>query len=249
MEAGRRKLLLQIAACAVLACALTIALTYPVAFNAANHVPSDLGDPLLCCWLLWWNYEHILTLNFDGYWDAPIFHPFPKGLALAEHMFGPSLISAPLYPLTHDLVLIYNLLFLGTYFFALTGMVALARHLKLSWPAAWLAGIIFTFCSHHYSQIPHLQVLYGGLAPWSMFFLLRLTKKPGLWDALGLFASFWLICFSCLYHAAFFSVILGISGVFLFFSRRLWNKPKSLALILLAPVLAVSYTHLRAHET
>ena len=165
------------------AVAVTLALTYPLVFHLRDHVPSDACDPLCYVWSLWWNYPHIFHLDFTGYWDAPIFHPLRGAFALDEHILALAVLSAPVYALVPDLILNYNLLFLFSFFGALTGTIALARHAGRSWAASWLAGLVFAFCSHRYAQLAHLDVLYGGLAPWALLFLLRLTRSSG--DSVG----------------------------------------------------------------
>ncbi|MDP8254289.1 MAG: hypothetical protein P9M14_00930 [Candidatus Alcyoniella australis] len=237
MTTDRARRVLRLVAWAALGLLITIVLTYPVALRPGTHLPSDLGDPLLNSWILWWDFEHLLSLDFNGYWNAPIFHPLPHALTLSEHLLGAALLATPIYAVSGNQLLAYNLLLLFTFFAALTGGAALARHLGRSWIASWLCGMIFAFCSHRYAQLPHLQVLFGGLAPWTMLFLLRLTEKPRLRDSLGLLVSLWLISFSCLYHAAFFSVLLILACAMLFCTRRLWTKPRSLALIALPALL------------
>ena len=34
---------------------LTVALTWPLMLHPRTLVPSDLGDPLLNVWIMWWN--------------------------------------------------------------------------------------------------------------------------------------------------------------------------------------------------
>jgi hypothetical protein len=224
----------------VAAIGVTLALTYPLALHLSDSVPSDLGDPLCYVWMLWWNFRHILTLDFAGYWDAPIFHPFRSAFALDENILGPALIAAPVQAAFPDLVRTYNLLFLFTFLAALTGGIALARHLRRSWAASWLAGLVFAFCAHRYARIPHLDILFGGVAPWTFLFLLRLARRPRVLDAIGLAATYGLIAFASLYHAVFLAVLLAVAGAFLFVSERLWKKPRAIVYALIAAIVVAA---------
>jgi hypothetical protein len=40
--------------------ALAVALTWPLARGLARDLPGDLGDPLLNCWILAWDADHLL---------------------------------------------------------------------------------------------------------------------------------------------------------------------------------------------
>src|SRR5205807_4181970 len=55
---GRRRLEALAACLAYLA--LTILLTWPLARGLAHDIPSDFGDPLLNCWILAWDADHML---------------------------------------------------------------------------------------------------------------------------------------------------------------------------------------------
>lgn len=51
---------------------LTLALTYPLVGRLASALPSDLGDPLLNTWILWWN-STVLPFS-EAWWHAPLFY-------------------------------------------------------------------------------------------------------------------------------------------------------------------------------
>ena len=57
--------------------------------------------------------------GWDALWNANIFHPDPLALALSEHLFGQTLQVLPVYWVTGNIILCYNLLFIST--FALSG--------------------------------------------------------------------------------------------------------------------------------
>jgi len=113
--------------------ALTIALTWPLGAGLARDVPSDFGDPLLNAWILAWDATHLGR----GWWNANIFHPHPLALAYSEHLLPQAIQILPVYALTKNPILCYNLLFLSTFVLSGLGMFLLARELA---PIARCAG-------------------------------------------------------------------------------------------------------------
>jgi hypothetical protein len=111
--------------------AITLVMTWPLAQGLTRDVPSDLGDPILNMWILGWHahqFQRLLAGDFGvigTYWDANIFHPHPLTLAYSEHLFPQALQAMPIYALTGNLILGYNLVFLST--FVLSGLGAYLR--------------------------------------------------------------------------------------------------------------------------
>jgi hypothetical protein len=112
---------LRSAAVAALAYAgLAVVLTWPLILGIGSDVPGDLGDSLLNMWILAWGAEHapqVLTgaLSWRDFWNANIFHPEPLTLALSEHLFGQTLQILPVYWISGNIILCYNLLFLSSF--------------------------------------------------------------------------------------------------------------------------------------
>src|SRR5207247_3915451 len=77
-----------------------------------STVPSDLGDPLLTIWILWWNAHHIPFTA--AYWNAPIFAPAPYTLALSETLLGVAWLTTPLQWLGASPLVAYNVMYVAT---------------------------------------------------------------------------------------------------------------------------------------
>ena len=115
-------------------------MTWPLLPGIASDVPGDLGDSLLNMWILGWGAEHVPRvatgqLPLADFWNANIFHPEPLALSFSEHLFGQVLQILPIYHLTGNLILSYNLLFLSSFFLSALGMYLLVgrsagRHAK-----------------------------------------------------------------------------------------------------------------------
>ena len=88
--------------------------------------PGTWAIPVLVIWALAWNCSQLLAiLSGDAsravtYFDANIFSPAPHTLAYSEHFIGQAVQVLPVYALTGNAVLCYNLLYLST--FVLSGL-------------------------------------------------------------------------------------------------------------------------------
>jgi len=163
---------------------ITLAMTWPVIARAARDVTSDFGDPLLNCWILAWNAERWLRFlsgdlgAFAGYWNANIYSPHPLALAYSEHLFAQGLQILPVYALTRNAVLCYNLSFLSTFVLSALGAYLLVRELTGSARAAFVAGLIYAFAPYKIGQYPHMQVLSGQWMPFVLYGFRRYFVAP-----------------------------------------------------------------------
>ena len=148
---------------------LALVLTWPLAIHLATVVPHDLGDPLLCTWILWWNaYTMPLT---SAWWNAPMFWPMSGALALSEHLLGVSLVASPLQWLGADPVTAYNIVFLLSFPLCAVAAHALAFTLTARHDAAAVAGLAFAFNPYRTSHLPHLQMLWTFWMPLALLAL------------------------------------------------------------------------------
>ena len=159
--------------------AATLAMTWPLVTRLATDLPADLGDPVLNTWILGWDADHISRFlggdlgAFSGYWSANIFYPAPLALAYSEHLFAQALQITPIWMLTGNLLLCYNLLFLSTFALSALGAYLLAHEHTASTRAAFIAGLLYGFALYRVPQFSHLQVLSSQ---WMPFVLLGLGR-------------------------------------------------------------------------
>lgn len=187
---------------------LAIALTYPLAFRLASVVPNDLGDPLLNTWILWWNATNVPFTS--SWWNAPAFFPAQNALTFSEHLAGVSPLSSPVYWITGNAQLSYNVVFLLSFPLSAFAGYLLCLHLSGRRDAALLGGLAFGFAPYRVAQFPHLQVLVSFWMPIALLGLHRYVRGDGArW--LVVFAAAWLMqALSNGYYLAFFSVLVAI---------------------------------------
>ena len=93
-----------------------------------NHLASASygGDARAFIWTLAWD-NHAVLARVPSLFNANKLYPLPNALAYGEHLFGISLFTLPIYALTHNPVLAYNIAWLLAY-----ALAAPAIHL-LAW--------------------------------------------------------------------------------------------------------------------
>ena len=228
---------------------VTLVLAFPTVRDIAGSLPSDLGDPALNAWILWYNTT---ALPFtEQWWNPPIFYPTAHVLTYSEHLFGISIISTPFYWLTGSPVVAYNITLLLT--FPLSGLTAylLCFELTQRRDASWLAGLAFAFAPYRMDQLPHVQVLASYWMPLGLFALHRFYRDRGLrW--LALFGVCTLMNgLTNGYYLLFYPPLILLWVLWFTPARRWWRQvgtvaaAGTLAVLLLAPSLL---TYLRVHQ-
>src|SRR6185503_7257791 len=158
---------------------ITIAVTWPLARGLGRDVAWDLGDSLLNMWILSWDGEqirHILSgdvSRVQSFFEANVFFPVPHALAYSEHLIAQAVQIFPVYLVTANPILCYNLLFISTFVLSGLGMYLLVRELTGSGVAAFTAGLLFAFAPYRVPQSSHLQVLSSQWMPFVCYGLVR----------------------------------------------------------------------------
>jgi hypothetical protein len=257
----RRDKIPDVAAAFLLYVAITIVMTWPLAAGLTRDVPGDLGDSLLNMWILGWGAEslpRLLTgsMSLADVWNANIFHPEPLALSFSEHLFGEVLQILPVYYLTENLILCYNLLFLSTFVLSGVGMYLLVNELTGNRYAGFVAGLLFAFVPYRVAQIAHIQSLSSQWMPMALYGFRRyiITSRPRALagGAAALLMQNW----SCGYYLIFFTPLAVLFVVHQLFAagrggdRRAWLMLFAAGLAVVAgtwPFLAMYLEAQRVH--
>jgi hypothetical protein len=241
--------------------ALSCAMTWPLVAGLARDVPGDLGDSLLNMWILGWGAESLPrvlagTMSVAQAVNANIFHPEPLALAFSETLVGQVLQVLPVYHLTHNLILSYNLLFLSTFALSGVGMYLLVHDFTGDRYAAFLAGLIFAFVPYRVPQIGHIQSISAQWMPLALYGFRRYAttrRAPALaGGSMALLMQNW----SCGYYLIYFAplvplfVVHQIAAAGRLRDRRVWIMFGIAALVIAAgtwPVLALYLAAERVH--
>jgi len=217
------------AAATVLYGAVAVAFTWPLALGLARDIPSDLGDPLLNAWILAWDADRLLRF-FSGdvgalreFWNANIFYPEPLTLAYSEHLFAQAVQILPVYALTGNVILSYNVLFLSTFVLSGLGMYLWVRELTASPRAAFAAGLIYAFAAYRVPQFSHIQVLSSQWMPFVLYGLRRYFDGRRRRALAGTGAALVAQNLSNGYFLLFFAPFVVAYALFEIAARKLWR--------------------------
>jgi hypothetical protein len=246
-------------AAALVYVALSLALTWPLAAGLASNVPGDLGDSLLNMWILAWGAEHVPQLLTGGiswtqFWNGNIFYPEPLSLALSEHLFGQTLQILPVYWLTGNIILCYNLLFISTFALSAFGTYLLVRDLTGSARAGFIAGLIYGFLPYRIASVPHLQVMSSQWMPLALYGLNRFLTTGSRASLAGGTAALVMQNWSCGYYLLYFAPFVPAFVLYRMWvlgslrAARTWISMSAAALTTLALSLPFLFPYRAAQE-
>ena len=176
------------AAVVVFYAVLTAIMTYPQIRQMGNAVAVNEGDALFSTWRLAW-IAHQLPRDPWNLFDANIFYPEARTLALSDSMLVPGLLAAPLFWLGVPQVVAYNVVFLAGFALSGAAMFLLVQSLTRHTGAALVAGFVFAFLPYRFMHYAHLELQMAMWMPLCLWALHRTIKRGKLLDGLltGLF--------------------------------------------------------------
>ena len=217
--------------------ALTVVMTYPQIRGMGTHVAFNDGDALFSAWRLAW-VAHQLPRDPLNLFNANIFHPEPRTLALSDAMLVPALMTAPLLWLGVPQLVAYNLVFLASFALSGAAMFLLVRSLTGRAGAALVAGFIFAFLPYRYMHYPHLELQVAQWMPLCLWALHRTVRTGRLRDGVltGLFLA--LQALSSLYYGIFLATFMVPVAAALLIGQRASNIKASIRSLAAGGVLA-----------
>jgi hypothetical protein len=156
-----RRWLLETAIAALVLFAAALIITWPLVCNLTTSVLEN-GDTLQVSWLLAWETRQLLT-NPSHLFSPGVMYPEPYALVYIEHMLGLLIPFAPLYLLTQNPTLAFNISLLIGYAMPGLGVYILLHALlprgAAAWWAALVAGVLFVCSPWRLLQLCHLEQL------------------------------------------------------------------------------------------
>ncbi|MEX1158964.1 MAG: hypothetical protein WEC79_08565, partial [Thermomicrobiales bacterium] len=204
---------------------VTVWMTWPLTPNAGSAV-QDPGDPLFEIWVMRAVQHRLVTDPFDLY-NANAFYPFDGSLAYSEEAISTALLAWPVYLVSGNDVLAYNIMLLSAFWLVAFAVYLLARELGASPGAAAIAGILASFAPARYAHLSHLHMLVIGWLPLALWALTRYVR--GGRDRYLLIAGSALVIqfLAALHMAVFSTLVLGLYLPFLLWferGRRGWPR-------------------------
>lgn len=215
---------------------LAALMTYPLIFNLQK--PQDLGDSLFISWTLAWDVHKLFT-NPAGFFDANIFYPNHNTLAYSEHLFGLSILAAPVFLLSDKPIVSYNILSLLSFILSGYGTYLFSFYLTKNRFASIVAGIVFAFFPYRFNQSDHLHVISTQWIPFALLFLFRFFEYRD-YKNIGLCLLFSLLqILSSGYLAIFFLACMAILGLFLFIDGKGYNDRQFMLKIIFSVIISI----------
>lgn len=222
--------------------------TWPLAWSPLTLLgaPVGAGDPFLNLWILGWGLHAVvhapMSILTGQVFDANIFHPASGTLAYSDHLLLQSVALAPVYALTDDVVLCYNLLLIASLVLSAYAMHVYVRGTVGSEGGAYLAGLAWGFGSYRFAHLLHLQLQALYVLPLAMLYLHRTVAGRRWSDSMVLGALTGVQALSSVYYAVIGSLGLLVSGLAIVLASSRRGRLRVLTRLALAAVIAGGMT-------
>lgn len=128
-------------------------ITLPLVFHLDSHMYMP-GDNFITMWTTAWQV-HALADASDSFWDANIFYPYPRTIALSVLRVIYVPFAAIVLWFTNNPVLMENLIILLSMGLSGIGVYVLLYSLTNNIPASFLGALYFCICPERFARIPH----------------------------------------------------------------------------------------------
>jgi len=188
-------------------------LTWPLLPRMTTALSSS-PDSLLNAWALGWSF-HILPRDPLSLFDANIFFPRPDTLAYSEHLFGIILLVWPIFAVTGNVPLAYNVAVLSSFALSGIGMYLLVREITGCRWAALASGTIFLAAPYRFGHVLQLQLLTLQWFPFVFWSALRFLREGRSRQLAGIAVFSLLQALSCNYYMVYLSLAVILFGLVL----------------------------------
>jgi len=204
--------------------------TWPLAIHPGSLLgaPSGPGDPFLNLWILGWDMQAVLSdpasILTGRVFNANIFHPAAGTLAYSDHLLLQSVLLAPLYAITRDVVVCYNVLLIVSLVASALAMHLFVRSVICTESGAYLAGLAWGFGSYRFAHLIHLQLQSLYFLPIAFLFLHRIIAGRRRRDVIYLGVVAALQALSSVYYGVIGGLALAVGGVALAIGVGRWRS-------------------------
>ena len=162
---------------------LSIVMTWPLTRHIGSSV-QDLGDPLFQTWIIRAIQHQIVHDPFD-LWNGNAGYPFEMSLLFSEPHISTAILHWPIYAISGNDILGYNLLLLASFVTTGAGMTLFIREVTGSLSAGIVAGTLAAFAPYRFGHMSHLNLLSYGWLMLALWLLVRFGRTNRLRDAIG----------------------------------------------------------------
>src|SRR5262245_8171462 len=156
-----------------------------------------------------------LPLLNGNVFNGNIFHPALGTLSFSDHLLLQSVVLSPIYAMTGDVTLCYNVLLIASLVASALAMHAFVREVVGSTGGAYVAGLAWGFGSFRFAHLLHIQLQALYFLPLTFLFLHRLIAGRQLRDAVLLGITVGLQAVSSVYYAVIGGLGLACAAIVL----------------------------------
>ena len=217
-----------------------LVLTWPLATHLTSRLGAveGAGDPYLNLWILGWGIKAWLadpTSVLNGsVFNANIFHPAAGTLTYSDHLLLQSLALSPLYAVTGNLALCYNVLLIASLMLSGVAMHVLARTVTGSDRAAVIAGLAWACWPYRTAHLLHLQLQSLYFLPLALLMLHRVAAGRRWRDAVWLGVLAALQAVSAVYYGVMAAIAIAAGALSLAWTTGQWRGRRYWSRIVLA---------------
>ncbi|MCA1584691.1 MAG: DUF3108 domain-containing protein [Acidobacteria bacterium] len=254
LRAARARLpsLAHVSSASLLYIAAAVLITWPLALQFTSHLGalSGPGDPYLNLWILGWGLHAWVTDPLSvlqgRVFDANIFYPAAGALTFSDHFLLQAFVLSPVYALTGDTVLCYNLLLVGSIAASGLAMHVAVRGVTGSTAASVVAGLAWAIWPYRTAHLGHIQLQALYFLPLAVAAVHRLAAGQHVRTALGLGVLAALQATASVYYGVMTAIVVAVAALALavgtgqWRSRQLWSRlvlAGSVGALLIVPVV------------
>jgi hypothetical protein len=212
--------------------AAAVVLTWPLAVNLTNGLGAmqGVGDPFLNLWILGWGMRAWTSdpsaVLSGRVFDANIFHPAEGTLTYSDHFLLQAFALAPVFAITRDAVLCYNLLVIGSIALSGLAMHVFVRAVTGSERGAYLAGLAWACWPYRTAHLLHIQLQALYFMPLALLCLHRVAAGRRWRDAFALALVTMLQLTASVYYGLMTGIALAVAGIGLAGATGQWRRPR-----------------------
>jgi len=224
---------------AVASTLLTVALTYPLAFEMGKVGRVDNADGQFSIWNVAW-VARTLVVDPRHVFDANIFYPHRGTLAFSENNLGAGVVALPVYWATRNPYAAHNFVVLLGFAVSAIATYYLVRYLTQDRRAAAVSAICFAFCPYAFAHTPQIQLELTAGLPFALLAFHRLADRPSLarGGALGAIMAAQALC--CGYYGVFAILLIGYAICVVLVTRSLWRNPTFAIALAVGAMVAIT---------
>src|SRR3989344_2048601 len=187
----------------------------------------DWRDYSLMLWIIFQHIDKIIHLNFTNYFSTNAFFPHPYSLLFSDLLLPQALLTLPLYLLSNNLVLSFNIVFVLTFILNYFSSFLFWKLLFKKDSLAFFGSILLVFSPFFHMELSHFQMMSYWPFLFALYFLFRnetIRRKLNI-ILIGLFLSIQFL------SSVYLAIFLITTIVFYFLISLVSNKKLKLDLI------------------